>query len=184
MLVIFNILAVLGWLVVPIAAAFKAYKITPSIRDGRPVLNWTWPIMYVYGNLEDGIENGEYYGIKNKFIQIVYWTCLRNPVNNLRYIPVLSVKVKKDKVKYFGSFDRPEDLEKYDTNIPQWFFAWQGLYSNVFVHFNLFGELRRFWLGWKLYPDDAHFELPPTSYRYHGAGFAIQFKRVKRDYQG
>lgn len=33
------------------------------------------------------------------------------------------------------------------------------------------------WIGWKIYPHDI-LGMDPTDYRFEGAGFATQFKRI------
>jgi hypothetical protein len=173
---------ILGWILIPLAAACKAYETRISPVTGKTGVHWTWKIMFPWGNEEDGILAGQIYrDFKNDFLQIVYWTALRNPTNNLRYVPHISCKINPKKVGFIGSFGSSsfhyhETLLKYDTKVPQWFFAWQGLYSNFYVQFNLRGKLRRFWIGWKIFPTDIY---GVTEYRKHGAGFATQWKVVK-----
>jgi hypothetical protein len=183
---------------VPLAALCGAYVKTDDNlykpADG-PIYHFTWPIMFIWDNFEDGIANKNYYVAPNMFLQIVYWSCLRNPANNLRIVPYLSLMINRDKVHFIGSLGNSDYFRKmifskniapnmaydilhdYDTEIPHWFFAWQGIYSNFYWHFHLFGKLRRFWIGWKIYPTDI--VGGPYGYRDKGAGFALQFKVVK-----
>lgn len=163
----------LGWLLIPIAAYLKLYKKRQGLF-GYKVLSWYW-LMWVWSNEEDGILAGQQYRqCSSDAAQIVYWTAIRNPTNNLRFTPLLSCKIEPERVRFFGSHD--EDLSQYDTKIPQWFFAWQGLYSNIFWQFEVRGQLWRLWLGWKVFPTDIR---GVTAYRKHGAGFATQLKRLR-----
>jgi hypothetical protein len=189
-------LMLLGWIVVPVAAICGAYVKTDDNlakpNDG-PIYHFTWKWMYIWDNWEDGIANQNYKKFDSMFMRIVYWSCLRNPTNNLRTVPYISCKIDMEGIGFFGSFwdyepdDRATELQlhapfieavkKYDTKIPQWFFAWQGLYSNFYWQFMLNGKLRRFWIGWKIYPADIF--GGDLGYRKHGAGFALQWKVVK-----
>lgn len=187
-------LIILGWIVVPIAAACGAYdwKLEPNDDNVsfKKTSHFTWKFMWLWDNFEDGISNATYWQAPNKFLQIVYWSCLRNPVNNLRLVPYLKVQIEPLKVRFIGAFCSATNaqqvrwaqehigrtiLDHYDTPIPQWFFAWQGIYSCWYWQFNLFGKLRRFWVGWKIYPTDI---FGVTEYRRKGAGFALQWKVV------
>lgn len=177
----------------PIAAAANAYHAVNSTDgSGKPQIEYhfNWRFMFLWDNYEDGIAAGEqYWKAPNRFIQIVYWSCLRNPVNNLRIVPFLSVKINPDNVKFIGKVDglrwnlTEEDkdqhkvlIQMFDTKVPQWYYARDGLYSTFYIQFNALGHLRRFWIGWKIYPTDVYGVTP---YRKHGAGFTSQLKVVK-----
>lgn len=185
-------LIMVGWVIIPIAAVCRAFESSRSNRDGREIVKWSAPLIWLWGNDEDGVLGGrQYKDFKSDILQAIYWTALRNPVNNLRFVPKLSCKINPMKVRFEGTFASdyergdirvdPTELKirikMHDTKVPHWFFAWQGIYSNFYWQFNLFG-LRRFWIGWKIYPTDIY-GIVSTNYRYHGTGFAIQFKRVK-----
>lgn len=185
-LILDSIFYIFGWILVPTAAAFKAYK------KENELYHFTWPFMFPWDNYGDGIANDTYYKAPNMFLQILYWSCVRNPTNNLRIVPILSCNIDPSKVDFIGNFgskkqlfalsklfNQPETtkeiINKYDTKVPQWFFAWQGLYSNFYWQFMMRGHLWRFWIGWKIYPTDVY---GVTEYRKFGAGFALQFKKV------
>jgi hypothetical protein len=130
--------------------------------------------MYIFGNEEDSIINGkQYFDAGSERAQIVYWSMIRNPVNNLRFIRPFSFLLAPDKVGHIGSCT---NLDDYDKLTPQWFFAWHGLYSNLFWQFKLNGKLKRFWIGWAIYPTDVR---GVTRYRQFGVMFTIQYKTVK-----
>jgi len=194
---IFLPLCILGWILIPIAAAAGAYKKVED-KDGagnpRTEYHFTWPFMFVFDNFEDGCANDTYVKFKSMFMKIVYWSCLRNPTNNMRIIPYLSCKINPEKVRFVGSFVNYQTMptevnakteydrlvNKYDTKVPQWFFAWQNIWhSNLYIQFKAYDKLWRFWIGTaKIYPTDI-FGIKETSYRFRGAGGVAQFKRVK-----
>ena len=173
-IVIYVPMILLGWILIPLAVLFGAYEVRQSQFYDKQILSFTWPIMFPWGNEEDGISAGrQYKDCGPEWKQIIYWTAVRNPVNNLRFVPILSVIVNPKKVRFIGNLD---DIQLYDTKIPQWFFAWQGPYANFYWQFNFLGHLRRFWIGWVIYPTDI---FGVTNYRKFGAMFTIQFKVVK-----
>ena len=177
----------LGWILIPIAAACGAYEAYQG-HDGagtpRVQYRFTWKFMWLWDNEEDGIADKTYWVAPNMFLQILYWSCNRNPSHNLSNVPYLNCKIQPEKVRFVGSEGNKTDEKPpknnnymlYDTKIPQWFFAWQGPYSNFYWQFILNGKLRRFWIGWKIYPTDINGVTP---YRKNGAGFATQWKAVK-----
>lgn len=185
---VYAVLIAIGWVLIPIAALFRAYDYGQASTG--LMYHFTWPFMWLWDNYEDGIAAGrQYKDCGPVWKQIIYWSCIRNPVNNLRIVPYLSCIIDSTRVNYIGEVElfkakSPQDdkriyiLRKFDTKVPQWFFAWQGLYSNFYWQFVLRGTLRRFWIGWKIYPIDVC-GLSENSYRKHGAGFALQFKVVK-----
>jgi len=169
----------LGWIVVPIAAAFGAYEPYTG-KDGvgnqRTDYRFTWKIMYPWGNREDGIANDTYVKFDSMFMKIVYWSCFRNPANNLRYVPFLSVEIDPNKVRWVGG---PHELPaSYDMKPAEaeWFFCWCGFYSNFWWQFRMDDSIWRAWIGWKIFPVDIY---GVTGHRKESAGFATQFKRLK-----
>jgi len=168
----------LGWIVVPIAALAKAYESYEG-HDGagtpRTQWRWTWKWMYPWGNNEDGIADRTYKQFDSMFLQILYWSCLRNPANNLRFVKYISCKIDPLSVKFIGSYGSDESvIYEYNKKQPRWFFAWDGIYSNIHIYFNMGSALWKFRLGWKIWPDDI---AGVSTYRQDGAGFATQFKK-------
>lgn len=191
-------LILLGWILVPVAAACGAYVKTDdnlSKPNDGPIYHFTWRFMHIWDNWEDGIANQNYKKFDSMFMRIVYWSCLRNPTNNMRITPYLSCKINPRKVRFIGSITNKRwcgkaypatpniEWEKatrtYDTKIPQWFFCWQSTWhSNFYWQFHAFGKLWRFWIGnAKLYPTDIY--GGPYGYRDPGSGPVVQFKRVQ-----
>lgn len=78
-------LVVLGVPLIALAAALHGYDLKGPV--GRMRLQWTFPPMWVYGNLEDGISVP---GRAVTWWNIFYWSALRNTCNNLRYVPGVS----------------------------------------------------------------------------------------------
>lgn len=196
-LFIYTPLIIIGWIVVPIATLCKAYYIEIKSLDKKSsaqmkrTYHFKWPWMWLWDNFEDGICAGlQYKDMGSNFKQIIYWSCFRNPVNNLRIMPVVSCKLEPLKIGFRGSFISSDfdafnevryayklaQVEKYDTTIPQWFFAWQGLHGNWYWQFMFRGKLKRFWIGWKIYPTTIY-KIP--EYQKRGAGFGLQFKTVE-----
>lgn len=189
---IFIPFCLIGYILVPIALLLKAYRVEknnlPSRNNGHDIYHFTWPIMFLFNNFEDGFHNTTYfdYGF---FWTSMMWTCVRNPVNNLRIVPYLSVKIQPQNVDFIGTFGGPHEkydysldekklrVKQYDTNVPHWYFCWHGIYSNFYRVFKLGNSLYRFWIGWKIMPYDI---FGVSTYRVPGAGFALQFKRVKK----
>lgn len=183
-----TLIIALGWIVIPPLALF--YKFTTkqeiSAVNGRGILNWKYKIFWLWSNQEDGILAGEELLGWPNAIRIIYWSALRNPANNLRFIPFLSVKINPNKIKYKvsklstteGHVIEIASLYMYDRDYLRFTtLIWQGFYSNLRIQFKMFGKIWRFWIGWKIYAHDIN-GIDPTNYRAKGAGFATQFKRV------
>ena len=97
-LIIRTILIIIGWITVPIASLMGKYHTRESkIYENRLVRAFTQDFMWIWGNEEEGI--GYYGSFKSLVHKIIYSECFRNPVNNLRYVPILSFKINKEKVR-------------------------------------------------------------------------------------
>lgn len=182
-----TLMIALGWLLIPVAAFARAYEAydAPHWQEGtRRQYRFTWAFMWPWDNEEDGIADPTYWtppAWVPKSLQlpvlIIYWSALRNPANNLRYVDALNVKIRGANVNYIGSLASPVELRQYDDDsVTFWSLTWHGLYSNIRVHFRLGSQIWRFWLGWKIYPHDI--VEPVTDHRKDGAGFATQLKRI------
>jgi hypothetical protein len=143
--------------------------------------------MYPWSNDEDGVEAGEELVGYPTWMRIIYWSAIRNPANNLRFVKGLSCRVDPDKVEFDCSgvynFNGVHTITTnylyfYDDDLFRFrSLTWCGLYSNLRIQFKMFGKIWRFWIGWKIYPHDS-LGITPTDYRRFGAGFATQFKRI------
>ena len=171
----------LGWILVPLAAALKAYSLDGTTGQ----YHWTWPFMKVFDNADDGIMDPGYSTYTSAFMKIVYWAALRNPVDNLKIVPYICCQIDPTKVQWVGSlidsdgrttFSASDEalIKQYDTKIPQWFFAWQGFYTNFYWQFNFNGGLWLFWIGWKILPSDIY---GVAKYRTPRTPSGIQFNR-------
>src|SRR5690606_21234925 len=179
MLILFLILRVivilLGWIVIPPMALFHKHttRTETSIINGRPILNFKYRWMFPWNNNEDGVLAGsELIGYPDA-IRIIYWTAYRNPANNLRFVPYLSVKLNPKKINFIGSkYVKDIDgnkkialLRDYDKDEYRFFsLTWQGMYYNIRFQWKMFGKIWRFWVGWKIYPHDK-LGIPNWDYR-------------------
>jgi hypothetical protein len=162
-------LYLLGWILVPIAAALKAYDFVDTktiYGEPRRMHHFTWPFMYLWDHWEEGILAGRHYdNFKNDFVQILYWSCFRNPMNNIRAVPYLSCKIQPEKIEYvlLGNNKR--------------FFCWHLPYTVFYWEFKVASKTVRFWSGWKIWPEDK--QVTNFGYRSKGAGFTCQVKVIK-----
>lgn len=203
-----TILIVLGYIAVPIGLLTGTKVRQSKIYIGKEVRVFCLPLVWLWGNEEEGlgwydtitidfrlkikvfsfvlIDKPIYKQIKFKSqtAKILYSECIRNPVNNLRFVPVLSVKIEPSKVKFIGSLGSSDDnlseevIRKYDDDkVDFWSFTWQGLYSNFRWQGPVRGVRKRFWIGHKLYPEDIY-GVPEWDHRKARAGFATQYKSI------
>ena len=184
---------ILGWIVIPPMALYwkNTTKYKVSIVNGRMILVWKYCFMWPWSNDEDGILAGEEYLDKPEWFRIIYWTAKRNPGNNMRFVKYLSCKIDPSKVRYISSpssdlilqrwytenFETPFNRNYDRDDLTFWYLCWHGLYSNIRWQFMFRGSIYRLWLGWKIYPHDMN-GIPENDYRFHGAGFGRQAKRI------
>lgn len=193
-LVIRTIFIFLGLIIVPIASIFHLHttRVEKSKINGRYIINWKFRLLYPWGNDEDGVEAGDELKGYPVFIRIIYWSAIRNPVNNLRFIKGLYCKLDPSRIKFLAT--KPNDITGIkvysygDQRLPNVYIydddrfrfislTWQGVYSNLRIQFKMLNKIWRFWIGWKIYPHDS-LGIGETDYRRFGAGFATQFKRI------
>ena len=186
---IFRTLAIVVGIVLipPQAILYRVFtKEQVSIINGRVILNWRLKFMWSWSNEEDGVLAGDELKAYPNAIRIIYWSAIRNPANYLRFVRALSCLIDPTKVKWACNTPKTLDGYKmrlwtphiYDSDEYRFFcFTWCGVYSNLRIQFKMFRKIWRFWIGWKIYPHDKY-GIPETNYRYYGAGFATQFKRI------
>jgi len=187
---VFIPLVLFGYIAVPIALMCDAYYSVVD-REKRAkgehdiVWHFTWPFMSVYDNFEDGIANRTYFHHKNFWLQVIHWTCIRNPVNGLRTAPYLSCKVDPKKIEFVGTYGSScelglervnESIKKYRNKTePHWYFGWHGFYTCLFWQHKWNGGLKRLWIGWKIVPNDIY---GVDHSRARGAKFSQQWRRM------
>lgn len=183
-----TVFILLGLVIVPILSILNEYttKIELSRINGRAIVNWKWKLFYIWSNDEDGVIAGSELIGYPAWIRMIYWSAIRNPANNLRFIRGLSCPIIADKVKYnYSEIKLIDDSEPYLINLYMYdrdnyrfiTLTWINYYSNLRIQFKMFNRIWRFWIGWKIYPHDS-IEISEHDYRRFGAGFATQFKRV------
>jgi hypothetical protein len=159
------LLLLLGKVLVPFAVSRRAYAVKDRVLytgEVVPHYYFTWRLMWLWDNDEEGIawyvaDDGD----PNDIPARILYSAKRNPVNNLRYVPYLSLKIDPKKVRFTGSgvdctdermqevlldpkFDYSPLVEAYDDDaIDSESFTWCGIYSNYRVHFTV--KQRRFY---------------------------------------
>lgn len=179
-------LVLIGHIVIPILLwiglrleAKSKFKIWPWVHTSSAYNHlyqgFPW-LFYIWANEGDGIYPPEYerrYPQWSQFRLAWTWLAVRNPVNNLRFVPGFSCKIDPKRVRFVGSL-RSKNPSLYDAkNIAYWYFAWCGPYSCYRRQYYRKGRMVEFWIGWKIWPIDQY-EVSP--YRKYGAGFAMQWR--------
>ncbi len=150
-----------------------------SPRFNRAVLQWRTPwLFWLWNNAEDGIDGlrggdpaQSWWAEKTTDYsdqrRIYVWSALRNPVDSLRFVPLLNPKIDPAKVRFIGMDHEPRKGEG------GWYYAWMGAYSCIRYETTKY----RLWVGWKLKPEDAK-GLESGDPRAQRCDFACQLKRV------
>lgn len=191
-LVLRTVFILLGLVIVPILSVLDLTKTEVSKVNNRIIYNWKYKLFYIWSNDEDGVIAGEELLGYPRWVRMIYWSAIRNPANNLRFIKGFSCVIEPQNVKFAGTnlkklngtkytiypFVTVGALKMYDSDEFRFItLTWCGFYSNLRIQFKMNGKIWRAWIGYKIYPHDS-FGIPETDYRYHGAGFATQFKRI------
>lgn len=132
----------------------------------RPIPVWNQRWAWLWGNEEDGVIGAQFWKDRNPTwsdSKLAFrWSGIRNNVNNLRYVPGLSLRVNPSKIKFL-------DYGKFTLTT-------HGFYSNL-----SYTGLKTWWqIGWKVHKEDASLpgtELPKTDMRYPGCGFGLRLIR-------
>jgi hypothetical protein len=166
-------LYILGWILIPLAAACEAYYQDPATQ----LWHFTWSIMGIYDNASDGIACNDYWPtITNMYSRIWRWSANRNPLASITKIPLVHCAINPLKVQFDGSlissngnvvFTSAQEvlIQQYNQKVPCWYVAWDGLFSCWYWQFNwsgliLFGKqlfapgLYLIWIGAKIKPTD------------------------------
>jgi hypothetical protein len=175
---VFLVFAIPGVLIVAALAWSGVYALRPSRHfAGRSVTQFPW-WAWLWSNDEDGVDGLRasaaaqiwWYQKTRDWSQakrIFVWSALRNPVNHLRYVPVMTPKFHSGRIRFIGLDHEMQDGEG------GWFFIWQGLYSAFRYETRHF----RFWIGWCFKPQDVR-GISPEDTRLPRADFKLQLKRV------
>ena len=154
---------------------------TLSKRFNRTVLQFpliAWP----FCNFEDGVDGlrggdpaQQWWADKtagwSPIRRIFIWSALRNPVDSLRWLPVLNPKLEPSRVRFIGMDHEPEKGED------GWYYAWLAGTPYSCIRVERWGW--RFWFGTKLKPNDVS-GLQPGDVRAIRCDFACQLKKVAR----
>lgn len=133
----------------------------------RPIPVWNPSWAWIWGNEEDGVIGAPFWVERNagrSLSSIAFrWSGIRNNVNNLRYVPGLSLRVNPRKIKFI-------DCGLFTITS-------HGFYSNL-----SYTGPNGLWfqIGWKVHKEDASLpgtELPTTDMRYPGCGFGLRLAR-------
>lgn len=140
-----------------------------------------WPggwLTWIWGNEEDGISGPGWWKTRTntdlapgRSLAAMWadfrWSALRNPSNNIRFIPVVNPVIDPARVKYIRTLPGARTWRAE--------FTWQGIYSGLLVIFLFRGKSYRLWWGWKLKPEDR-LGVSPDDVRSIRCGFATQLK--------
>lgn len=171
------LLGILGWVLVPPAILFKQYEHQISPITGENVLQFKWWWLLPWSNWGDGIFEGlQYKKFDSTRWQIFWWTLIRNPVNNVRFFPLMGVKPDPKKIKYIGSSKCVTDSSNDDAVM--WYLCWQGLRGGFRKHIKFKTFMLRIMFGWKLRPEDTLGVV--NEIRKQKVGFAYQFRRSRK----
>lgn len=171
------ILDVVGLFVILPLSLLRAWGSRPSRVYGRefpkPQLLHAWWggwLTWLWGNEEDGVTGPIWWAVRHRdwpMWRIAYvWSALRNPVNNLRFVPGINPVIDPKRIQWHTGGGRTWLVE----------YTWQGVYSGLLIVFPSRGGTFRFWWGWKLRPVDVQ-GVSDNDMRKPRCGFAIQLKR-------
>jgi hypothetical protein len=176
---IFLPLALLGLLPSYVLAHADWCEPRHSAHFNRTVLQWrTIWLFWPWSNSEDGVDGlrggdpaQQWWADKTRGMspakRIWLWAAVRNPVDNLRFVPLLNPRIDPARIRFIGMDHEPAKGEG------GWYFAWQGLYSCIRFETKTW----RLWVGWKFKPEDR-LGLRGDDPRSIRCDFALQLKRI------
>lgn len=156
-------------------------------RVGRPVDRWCggW-LTWLWGNEEDGVTGPVWWqrqtGVRGaypmvgmwwqKALSAYRWSALRNPSNNLRFVPALNPVIQ------------PALIQASNWTGVLWFgctcsaqYVRHGAFAGLWVRIYMQHRAYRLLIGWKLQAQDS-LGVEDRDYRKPRCGFGLQFKRV------
>ena len=187
-LCIFLPLFIIGLVLVPIAYLFG------TERDQFQNLHFKLrKLMWLWDNDEDGIDGHTWWADQNvgKSQWGLVWSWyLRNPVNNLKYIPYFNPIITNPlHNQYIGTAmdNLLEDTNPRAEN--QWFYCWKFPHWGFYYYNYDFSKntYTKFFIGWRIRPQDdiafdendgrwAHNDPRWINYKNKTVGFAGQFR--------
>ena len=166
---------VLGYLVGVPVVAWLAYTRAWGLRPSpwsqvAGALLWEFAPRWAY--LWSNEELGIYIGAgQPTFREVFYWAGWRNKVSNLRLIRPFYVRVDPARVRSIGNCRNIYvATDRYGETL--WSFAWQGLYSGLWIRWPTFS----FRIGFTLVPADAD-GYDPVNFRQSHCPFSLELKR-------
>ena len=167
-LLVFLPLLILGLPASALALRYADVELRHSILPSKaPVLAYTNTILDVWlGNREDGVIAAWWRRDHPTWSdwRLGFTWFVRNPVTNLRYIPIIGLVPSPSHIRYMGADTEPE------WSRPGWCLTWQGPHSGFVWQTSKF----KLWIGWKLLPQDR---VRITGYRKYGVGPVAQLRR-------
>lgn len=158
----------------------RGSQIYPGVR----VLAWRSRLAWLWGNEQDGVTGANWFRMehRNKSDRwcAFQWSALRNPCNNLRFVPIINPVIDPSRIGSIGNSWDPNLQRKQDREIGRsrslyWCYTWQGIFSGFWLIWNVSRsrhlELR---IGWKLIPRDQY-GIDNTDYRKPRCPFGIIF---------
>ena len=158
------------------------WRLTTSyLHPDRTIAVWRPRWAWVWSNDEDGVTGHpgwqDLWAGHDRLGAFV-WSALRNPSNNLRFVPLLSLVIDPVRVHFVGNHENPP-MRISPGNYPpvghvRWSFTWQFPYAG-FVYRRQLTATHHFQirLGWKLLPKDR-LGVADDDYRKLRCGFGTQ----------
>lgn len=172
----------------------RQYEFRKSKLWSYDILAWTPKWVYPWGNEEDGVDGargGQKWSDDTfqmawwfkktagwpEWLVLFWWTAIRNPTNNLRFIKPFGFTLKPQdyydltEVEDIGNAESPHETWPGKW---KWFFARYRGYTALYVAYSNV----RFRIGWNIYPSDlAYRNYFDDAYRTKGIGFKLQLQR-------
>lgn len=178
---------VLGWFVCSYCLLTNKVQVRVSQKyEARVITAWRPGWAWVWGNEEDGIWGD--YKWRTRFaatprLGALLWCCWRNPSNNFRFVPGLTIDIEPHRIGFIGNHDYPSERRELNNQPPRgdikWAFTWHGWYTGFVWRMQLAAQ-RHFQirLGWKLLPKDR---FGVSDYRAAGCGFGAQIHWIRKE---
>ena len=175
-----------GFPICYVLARREAWVLRPSkYFAGRTVTAWGPRWAELWGNWEDGVVGPQWWKQQHPdrpdwWLAFV-WSAWRNPTNNLRFVPVLTVKIDPARIRYRGNSDDPA-RNGLDRKSIEWSYTWHGVYSGLAWRWQItashHASVR---IGWKLLPKDRN-GVAAEDYRSIRCPFGLQLHLWRRSH--